>query len=656
MFATRLKTTPYLSRNEVTALVSVVTTSVQAQSLAGGYSDAVGLGAMGGLVLLLLAWTQSLRRQLRRALPTDGARNGGAEAPGGEKAGSVREDEQEFLRPLLEHTSDSIYFKDRQSRFLLCSKAMCERCGLAQQDIIGKSDFDLFDDSHARQAFKDEQEIMRTGQGFHGKVEQEGVWKDGVERWALTAKMPLRNKAGEIVGTFGISKDISDLKRTETQLAHERDLLSTLLENTPDLIYFKDLQSRFVRVSRSMVEGSLALARARHQESSKDNGAGGLPAHLAGPAEFAPYLLGKSDFDLYGEESARPRFEDEQEIIRTGVPLTARIEKTLNPGGQSVWIVTTKMPWRTQEGQVIGTFGISKDVTFIKEAEAKLEIAHKRLVVASRHAGMEEVATTVLHNVGNVLNSVNISASVVADKVRDSKTANLARAADMLREHESDLANFLANDPRGSKLPGYFATLADSLAAEQNEMLAELSSLCANIEHIKEIVAMQQDYAKVAGVRESLDATDLTEDALRLNAGAVERHHIQVIREYSPTPPLLADKHKILQILVNLIRNAKYALEERLPGEKQLILRVAPGENGAVKFSVIDNGVGIAPENLTRIFEHGFTTRREGHGFALHSGALAAREMGGTLNCHSAGPGQGATFTLELPSCPPEGT
>jgi signal transduction histidine kinase len=242
----------------------------------------------------------------------------------------------------------------------------------------------------------------------------------------------------------------------------------------------------------------------------------------------------------------------------------------------------------------------------------------------------------------------------VADKVKNSKTAHLARVGDMLREHADGLAKFLANDPKGSQLPAYFATLAQCLATEQNEMLAELSSLCSNIEHIKEIVAMQQAYAKVAGLQETLQATDLIDDALRLNAGAVERHHVQVIREFSAMPPILVDKHKVLQILVNLIRNAKYALEDHAPDDKRMTLRAAPGENGTVQLSVIDNGVGIAGENLTRIFEHGFTTRKNGHGFALHSGALAARQMGGTLTCHSAGPGQGAAFTLELPLRPLE--
>jgi PAS domain S-box-containing protein len=648
-----LKTRPYLWRIEVVVLACLVATPLQAQSLADNYSDVVGLGAMGGVIVFLLAWTQSLRRQLRREVPSAGAGKGQAEVQLHEDAPASWEDDHEFLRALLEHSTDCIYFKDLDSRFRRCSKAMCERFGVSQQEIAGKSDFDFFDDSHAQLAFADEQEIMRTGQAFHGKIEREEM-KDGVERWALTSKMPLRNKAGEIIGTFGISKDITDLKRTGIQLAYERDLLTVLMDNTPDLIYFKDLQSRFVRASRSEVESALGRARAKHQLASKDNGPAAPSTHLAGPAEFAPYLLGKTDFDFYPEARARAAYEDEQEIIRTGKPIIGKLESNVRSDGKIAWLLTSKMPWHADDGRIIGTFGISKDVSFIKEAEAKLETTHKQLVEASRVAGMAEVATTVLHNVGNVLNSVNISASLVADKVKNTKTANLSRAANMLSEHTTDLADFLTRDPKGSKLPAYFASLAECLVTEQNEMLAELSSLCANIEHIKEIVAMQQAYAKVAGMQESLKATELLEDALRLNAGAVERHHVQVIREFSETPLLLVDKHKVLQILVNLMRNAKYALEDRGPGDKRMILRTARGENGSVRISIIDNGVGIAPENLTRIFEHGFTTRQNGHGFALHSGALAARQMGGNLTCCSEGPGQGATFTLELPLRPPE--
>ena len=166
---------------------------------------------------------------------------------------------------------------------------------------------------------------------------------------------------------------------------------------------------------------------------------------------------------------------------------------------------------------------------------------------------------------------------------------------------------------------------------------------------------MQQDYANVSGIKEFVNIHSLVEDSLRMNLGALSRHGVEVIREFAQVPPLSVEKHKILQILVNLVRNAKYACDDSGRPDKRLTLRVANG-NQRVKISVIDNGVGIGPDHLTRIFQHGFTTRKDGHGFGLHSGALAAREMGGSLTVQSDGPGQGATFTLELPACPQEQT
>jgi len=285
----------------------------------------------------------------------------------------------------------------------------------------------------------------------------------------------------------------------------------------------------------------------------------------------------------------------------------------------------------------------------LKVAEAKVESLQKELILTSRHAGMAEVATGVLHNVGNVLNSINVSAMVMGDRLRTSRVSNIGKALDLLREHRADLAGFLTDDPKGKLLPSYLETLADHLAAEQMEMLSEMDGLAKNIEHIKEIVAMQQNYARLCGVTEILPLAELVEDAIRMNLGAFDRHSITMTREFDDVPPVSVDKHKVLQILVNLLRNAKYALDELAPPEKRLALRIAHDGERCVVICVIDNGVGIAPENLTRIFAHGFTTRRDGHGFGLHSGALAAREMGGKLTAHSDGVGKGATFCLQLP-------
>jgi signal transduction histidine kinase len=281
--------------------------------------------------------------------------------------------------------------------------------------------------------------------------------------------------------------------------------------------------------------------------------------------------------------------------------------------------------------------------------QVQIEKTHKQLLHASRQAGMAEVASSVLHNVGNVLNSVNISATLVDDNLRNSKAANLARVVALLQEHSADLGAFITLDPKGKQLPAYLAQLSGYLGAEQEGMIKEMRLLRNNIEHIKEIVAMQQSYAKLSGITELLNVTDLVEDTLRMNAGALVRHEVKVIREFdSQVPEISTDRHKVLQILVNLVRNAKYACSESGRTDKKLTVRVTNGDD-RVRIAVTDNGVGIAPENLTRIFAHGFTTKKDGHGFGLHSGALAAKEMGGSLKVHSAGVGQGATFSLELP-------
>jgi signal transduction histidine kinase len=262
---------------------------------------------------------------------------------------------------------------------------------------------------------------------------------------------------------------------------------------------------------------------------------------------------------------------------------------------------------------------------------------------------MAEVATGVLHNVGNVLNSVNVSTTLVGDKVKASKVTSLAKAATLLREHQGDLGAFLTQDPKGKQLPGFLITLATHLEAERAELLGELDALRQNVDHIKDIVAMQQNYARVSGVLETLPVQQLVEDALRINSAALDRHRIQLVRDFADVPPVQMDKHKVLQILINLIRNAKYAMDESRVRDKRLTIGIGMNGNGRVKVSVADNGVGIPPENLTRIFGHGFTTKRDGHGFGLHSGANAAKEMGGALYAQSAGVGQGATFVLELP-------
>ncbi len=283
----------------------------------------------------------------------------------------------------------------------------------------------------------------------------------------------------------------------------------------------------------------------------------------------------------------------------------------------------------------------------------RLDEAHRELVGTARQAGMAEIATGVLHNVGNVLNSVNVSANVVTDKIKRSKSANVARVAKLIEDNSDKLGEFFTDDSKGKQIPGFLNTLAEHLETERHELCAEMASLTKSLDHIKSIIAMQQGFAKVAGVSETMSCVDIVEDAIRLNAVSLQRHEIDLVRRFNYKPDITLECHKVLQILVNLMRNAKDALDKTDKKHKRMTISIDRGEDDRVRITVSDNGVGMSEETQKRLFQHGFTTRKEGHGFGLHSGALAAKEMGGSLSAQSGGEGTGSTFTLEIPLEPP---
>lgn len=292
-----------------------------------------------------------------------------------------------------------------------------------------------------------------------------------------------------------------------------------------------------------------------------------------------------------------------------------------------------------------------------KRLETEKDRIHKELLIASRQAGMAEVATSVLHNVGNVLNSVNVSVGLVGSWARDSRESGVRKLAKLMKEQGDNLGRFMAQDERGREIPAYLEQLAERLDRERENVRGEITGLSSNLDHIKEIVSLQQNYAQVAGVLEKVLVPELVEDALRFHRDAFARHAVKIIRDFAPLPPITVDRHKVLQILVNLLSNAKYACDAGEASDRQICVRIAAGsENNHVRIEVADNGMGIAPENLIRIFAQGFTTRKNGHGFGLHSSALTAKELGGSLNVRSDGPGKGAVFILELPRQPKSGS
>jgi signal transduction histidine kinase len=281
----------------------------------------------------------------------------------------------------------------------------------------------------------------------------------------------------------------------------------------------------------------------------------------------------------------------------------------------------------------------------------ELEVAQRQLVESAHLTGRAEVAVSVLHNVGNVLNSLNINAHLTVENLKKLPLNRITRTSQLLAQHREE-PGWLREDPRGKIIPGFLAELGQELERQRESLVAHQGEMLEHVEHIKQIIAVQNTYAGQLRLVEQAHLPELIELALRINQGALERHAVAVERHFDALPEVQVEKHKVLQILVNLIANAHKALGEGREAGRRLIVRLGWGAPGHWRIQVEDNGIGIAPENLEKLFFFGFTTRKDGHGIGLHSCALAAQEMGGTLVAHSQGLGQGACFTLEVP-CEP---
>jgi PAS domain S-box-containing protein len=414
----------------------------------------------------------------------------------------------------------------------------------------------------------------------------------------------------------------ASLEQTLKALRESETRLSSVLESTDDLVVSIDMEG-------NLLTANSAARQFHHRVYGKEPVVGQLfgTSRPERPEIWGPALARV-------RAGQRARFEDEYELDGVRHLLDVHISPLFDP-----------------EGRAVGMTLFGRDITARREDEVRLSEMHRALVETSRQAGMAEVSTGVLHNVGNTLNSVNISTSVITERLRKSRVSGLIKATGLLSEHTADLASFLTQDLQGQKLPAYLIAVSRQLQEERDGLLQEMHALGESVEHINSIIAMQQMHARAAGVVEQVAVPQLFDEALRLIAGSFEKQGIRIERDYAPVPPISVDRHKLLQILINLLSNARHALVDSDKEDKwiRLRIRLAPDGTGTL-IEVTDNGVGIAPETLPRLFMQGFTTRKTGHGFGLHISALSAAEMKGRLTCSSPGLGQGATFTLELPT------
>ncbi|MBN2560067.1 MAG: PAS domain S-box protein [Phycisphaerae bacterium] len=524
------------------------------------------------------------------------------------------------------------------------------------------------------------EKVFEDGQP-HASERTIDIPEKGITYWDNTAHA-IRNASGEITSCFEVVTNVTERKRAMDRQQKLSDLQRALLgpgefgeklkritDGVVDVFGADFCRIWITRPGDRCESGCMhaKVTEGPHVCRHRDRclwlmASSGRYTHIDGEVHrrvpFGCYKIGRvaagedSKF-LTNEAATDPRVHNHEWVKELGLVSFAGYQLR-PPGGETIGVLAlfAKHAISPDEDTLLESLGSTvAQVVQKAKAEAENEALNKRLLDISRQAGMAEVATGVLHNVGNVLNSVNVSASIVAEKMRQSKAQGLTRAVTLLSEHADDLATFVTVDERGKHLPRFLAALAETLTGEQAVVLEELQSLTKNIEHIKTIVSTQQSYAGAFGVVESVSLNELLEDALRLSAPSFQRHSIQVKRVFAELPPIEVEKQKLLQVLINLVRNAKHALIERGGDGKQLTLRTAAVGDDRVRIEVMDNGVGIPAENMTRIFAHGFTTKQAkgGRGFGLHHSALAAKEMGGSLTAHSDGPGKGATFTLELP-------
>jgi len=333
------------------------------------------------------------------------------------------------------------------------------------------------------------------------------------------------------------------------------------------------------------------------------------------------------------------KLKDKKDIVKQG--------RYKRKDGSTFFVETSlKLVSQKKQDYIIA---IARDITERKRAEVKLKTAQEKLLETAREVGMAEVATGVLHNVGNVLNSVSVTAESVQKRVRNSKISYLTDVVGLFEEHAGELGTFMTNEERGKKIPIFLANLSKELIDEQERCLEALEELTKHVQHVGDIIQLQQSHSKTKGLIEPTSVEELVEDTLKINAEMITRNKVEVKREIADMPTLLLDRHKVLQILTNLISNAIYALSKSDREDRILKIQVNESKRGRLWINVCDNGIGIPKENLTRIFEHGFTTKKTGHGFGLHSTALSANELTGSIKVHSDGPGKGAVFTVELP-------
>lgn len=514
------------------------------------------------------------------------------------------ERERDLLNALLDNIPDHIYFKDAQSRFTRLSRSVARQFGFTDpQAALGKTDFDVFTAEHAQPAFDDEQRVMRTGQPLVGKVEKETM-PDGAVTWALTTKMPLRDKYGRVIGTFGISKDVTELKLMEEELTAERNLLRSLIDGLPDHIYVKDAHHRFIVCNQALA------------------GFFGLKS----PEEIA----GKWDFDFFPESTARWFLEEERALERSGQPRLNREAEVTDHQHKAHWISSTKVAMRDGQGRFVGIVGINRDITERKLAEEKLN---------QLNADLAQSQVELLATYESLKKSTEELQAAQMQLIQAAKMESVGRlAAGVAHEVKNPLAILLMG----------VEYLAEALPGAADDVRMTLGQMTEAVRRADGIVRGMLDFSVSSDlVMKENGLNAALEQGLLLVSHELRERRIEVVRRLATDlPGLRMDRPKIEQVFINLFLNAIQAMPE---GGRLIVTTTR--EPGQVVATVEDTGPGIASEMLSRVFDPFFTTKATGKGTGL--GLSVSRKIielhGGKLElANRAEGGVRATITFNI--------
>ncbi len=482
---------------------------------------------------------------------------------------------------LVESLPQNIFRKDREGRFTFVNQVFCQTIKHPREHILGRTDADFFPPEKAAAYRADDLRVMNTGRPLE-KIE-EHVKPDGTTLYVHVIKTPLKDAAGRVIGVQGIFWDETERYRMEADLAYERDLLRALLDTVPDAIYFKDLHSRFIRASRALAE----------------------KFGVADPQE----LRGKTDFHFFTSEHALPAYEDEQRIIRTGEPVLNKTERESWPDGRETWVRTSKIPYRNRSGRIIGTLGISKDITDLIRAERNLEKARDDALQAARLK--EAILANMSHQLRTPLHSILGTADLL---LRSPLTAEQHPLARQIRDGAETLLGVIEN-------------LLDQ---------ARLAAGQVRLEHL------------------AFDLHEQAEGTVELLALTAGTKELELACWIHPDVPrtVWGDPTRLRQVLLKLLGNAI-----KFTPRGEVILRLGPALSPAadkvrVRFEVQDTGIGIEPERRARIFEpfqqaDDSTPRHYGgSGLGLTIARDLVRLMHGELQVDTR-PGEGSTFAFE---------